>query len=133
MPWTAVDGDLRYVDYKYGWDAVWALGPPDAPQKASWLVFDFGRDVSLDGIRLYSHGDGIHDVVSHYFQAAMPGTYPANAATGTAISNGAKWGAVVGQFTGSIGSAAPQDFHFDAKATARVWRWGVPGVVPTNM
>ena len=35
---------------------------------AAWLTFDFGKEVVLDGFKLYSHGDGVHDVTKHYLQ-----------------------------------------------------------------
>jgi hypothetical protein len=90
----------------------------------SWLVLDFGREVTLDGIRLYSHGDSIHDVSNHFFQPASRNS--TNPATIT-------WGRVVGEFTGAIGKGvdSPQDFAFVA-TTARVWRWVVTGVHPSS-
>ena len=55
-----------------------ASAPPSGPSgsqvKVSWVVFDFGRPVTLDGIFLYSHGDSIHDVSDHFFQPATPGS-----------------------------------------------------------
>jgi hypothetical protein len=100
-------------------------GDETASSSASWLVLDFGRLVTLDGFRLYSHGDGIHDTISHYLQSAKK-----SGSTGS-LGN-TSWGKVVGRFQGAAGSSAPQDFVFPA-TTAREWRWVVTGVVPSHM
>lgn len=91
----------------------------------SWIVLDFGRQVTLDGLRLYSHGDSIHDVSDHFFQPATPGS----STNPKAIT----WAAVVGMFEGAAGEGVntPQDFGFPA-AAARVWRWVVTGVHPST-
>lgn len=96
---------------------------PSEPQ-VSWIVFDFGRQVTLDGFYLYSHGDSIHDVSDHFFQPATPGS----STNPTAIT----WAAVVGTFTGAagVGATVPQEYAFPA-AAARVWRWVVTGVHPS--
>jgi hypothetical protein len=97
---------------------------PSGPQ-VSWIVLDFGRQVTLDGLRLYSHGDSIHDVSDHFFQPATPGS----STNPKAIT----WAAMVGMFEGAAGEGVntPQDFGFPA-AAARVWRWVVTGVHPST-
>ena len=102
-------------------------GPPPVSASApvvSWVVFDFGRQVTLDGLRLYSHGDAIHDVSNHFFQPAAPGS--------SVDPKAITWAAVAGTFTGAAGDGVgtPQDFAFPA-AAARVWRWVVTGVHPS--
>ena len=96
---------------------------PSGPQ-VSWIVLDFGRQVTLDGFRLYSHGDSINDVSNHFFQPAAPGS-----STNPKMIT---WAAVAGTFTGAAGAGVttPQDFAFPA-AAARVWRWVVTGVHPS--
>jgi hypothetical protein len=81
--------------------------PPPPPPLCSWLVFDFGQAVHLDGFRVYSHGDGVHDVSSHYMESR-------------AGSDG-KW-AKLGTYGGVNGSALPQEFIFDP-TLSQSWRW----------
>ena len=100
----------------------WAKPPAKSPA-VSWLVLDFNQTVQLDGLRLYGHGDNIHDVVRHFLQAATPDSTP------DAIT----WGVVVGQhgeFRGSPskGVGDPQDYSFEA-TSARIWRWVITDVV----
>lgn len=89
---------------------------------ASWLVFDFNRSVSLDGFRLYSSGDGVHDPSKFYLQAASADSAP----------GAVTWDSIVGHFVGAKGTAAPQEFAFPA-TTARIWRWVITEVVPTAL
>lgn len=102
---------------------TWAGPPPDP--RVSWLVFDFGEEVTLDMFRLYAHGDGVHDVSDHFFQPATRGSSPTGSIT---------WSAVVGTFKAAAGQGvdSPQDFHFPA-TSARVWRWVVTGVHPSTL
>ena len=89
---------------------------------ASWLVFDFQQSVTLDGFRLYGHGDGVHDVTKHYLQAATPSSTP----------NSISWAVVVGHFTGKKSEQQPQDYTFKP-ATARIWRWVITDVVASTL
>jgi hypothetical protein len=89
---------------------------------ASWLVFDFQRSVTLDGFRLYGHGDGVHDVTKHYLQAASSSSTP----------KGISWAAVVGYFTGKKSEKMQQDYTFKP-ATARIWRWVITDVVASTL
>lgn len=90
---------------------------------ASWLVFDFQRSVTLDGFRLYSHGDGVHDITKHYLQAASMGSTP----------GGISWAAVVGRFTGKKSVTQPQEYTFKPSSTARIWRWVITDVVSSSL
>jgi hypothetical protein len=38
----------------------------------SWVVYDFGRRVTLDGVKVYIYGDGVHDPRHMYLQGAQP-------------------------------------------------------------
>ena len=101
----------------------WSQPPAKSPV-VSWLILDFGKTVHLDGFRLYSHGDNIHDATRHFLQAATVNSTP------DAIT----WaGAAVGQhgeFRGSPtkGVGTPQSYSFGA-TSARIWRWVITDVV----
>jgi hypothetical protein len=84
-------------------------------------VFDFGNEVSLDGIRLFSYGDGVHDPWHMYLQGAkaLPG--------GGFTWVGSKVTSLIGQSSeGTEMHPKPmnQTFSF-APVTARRWRWVV--------
>lgn len=100
----------------------WVGASGTASDSNSWLVFDFGKSVSLDGFRLYSAGDSIHDITKHFLQAATPSSTPGSVT----------WGKVAGQFVGQKSTKAPQDFTFPPMA-ARVWRWAVTDVVSSGL
>ena len=102
---------------------------PASDALCSWVILDFGSPITLDGIRLCSYGDGVHDPRHMYLQA------------GTAVSGGGfAWDpkevrALVGAFSNGT-EAAPkpqtQQFAF-AKATSRHWRWVVQDCWPSPL
>ena len=42
---------------------TWFAGRSTEAQWASWIVFDFGFEVSIDGLKLHTYGDGLHEPV----------------------------------------------------------------------
>jgi hypothetical protein len=93
--------------------ATWVATPLPDQTLHSWLVFDFGGMVHLDGFRLFGAGDDTNDVSAHYMQAQ---------------GDSGRWiEPVLGTFTGLKGCKVPQRFSF-APTLARVWRWVVTGV-----
>ena len=94
---------------------------PASAQLCSWVVYDFGNIVTLNGIRLFSYGDGVHDAWHMYLQGAksLPG--------GGFAWSGSKVTSFVGQASGgSEANPKPmnQSFSF-APVTAQRWRWVV--------
>ena len=113
---------------KGGSFSTWFNGEPAATQWASWIVLDFGETVSLDGVKLSTHGDGLHDPKHMLFQAAV------EPPSGSSVSPGVyAWAG--GQAQWLLGNAsrgtptAPtmhvQTFEFGAPVAGRWWRWVV--------
>jgi hypothetical protein len=88
--------------------------PPPPKPMCSWLVFDFGRPVRLDEFRVYPHGDGVHDISSHYMDARED----------------SKWSKVGPSFGGVNNSAAIQEYSFPV-TSAREWRWVITRTFPS--
>jgi hypothetical protein len=102
---------------------------PSSAALCSWVVYDFGRNVTLDGVRVYSYGDGVHDPNHMYVQGARP------------IAGGFVWeGSNVNSFVGraSNGSESTprpmmQHFSFAEPATARHFRWVILDIHPSTV
>ena len=102
--------------------------------KASWVVLDFGRSVTLDGFRAYVYGDGVHDPKNMFLQAAKgKGTV-----TGTGGGEYTWDGGPIAWFTGRASNgteATPEplteDFYF-LPAKAQHWRWVVLTCWPSS-
>ena len=101
---------------------------PASAKLCSWVVYDFGSVVTLDGIRLFSYGDGVHDAWHMYLQGAksLPG--------GGFAWSGSQVTSFVGQASGGS-EAHPkplnQTFSF-APVTAQRWRWVVLDCHPSQ-
>ena len=96
--------------------AEWVSTPLPDQALHSWLVFDFGGMVHLDGFRLFGAGDSTNDVSEHYMQAQ---------------DDSGRWIVpVLGPYTGRKDCKVPQRFSFPP-TLARIWRWVVTGVFPS--
>jgi hypothetical protein len=93
--------------------------PAQAAMSATWIVLDFNWVVELDGFRLYSAGDKVHDVTKSFLQSATL----ASVEPGSIV-----WGKVASHFVTAVGTKLPQAFSFPA-TKARFWRWVATDVV----
>lgn len=119
-------GRLIIPGYHGYCDQILPFTPPSPPPElCSWLVFDFGRPVRLDGFRVYPHGDGVHDISSHYMEAAGEA-----GATEQNSHSGAKWRKLGPTFGGDNYSAVPQEYSFPV-TSSRAWRWVITATFPS--
>jgi hypothetical protein len=88
----------------------------------SWITVDFGHNVSLDGVRLYSAGDKVHDVTESFLQAATLNSEP------TSIV----WSKIASRFHTVPGTKLPQEAFFPV-TKARIWRWVTTNIVHTKL
>jgi hypothetical protein len=98
---------------------------------SSWVVFDFGRNMTLDGMRAHSYGDGVHDPWHMYLQGAKS---LAGGGFAWAGSNITSW--LIGKASnGSESKPVPmtQDFSFAAPMTAQRWRWVILDCHPSTL
>ena len=96
----------------------------------SWVVYDFGRPVTLDGIKVYIYGDGVHDPQNMYLQGAQP-----------LPGGGFAWGGSnASRFVGSAskgteGKPVPmsEEFTISGAVTAQRWRWVIEDCHPSTL
>ena len=114
---------------KGGFLSSFVAASPKSSSMVSWIELDFGQEVTLDGLRLHSHGDAVHDPWHMYLQAAK------------ALGNGGfAWaGDNVTAFAGKVSNGSEphpspitQDVSFAAVSGQR-WRWVILDCHPSKL
>eukprot|EP01050_Picozoa_sp_SAG11_P004903 SAG11_NODE_326_length_10708_cov_6.937035_4_plen_1050_part_00 len=114
---------------KGGYLSSFLSGHPAPAKPVSWVVYDFSRRVTLDGVKVYIYGDGVHDPRHMYLQGAQP------ASGGGFVWGGSSIRPFVGSASnGTEGKPVPMSEMFSfASVTAQRWRWVIEDCHPSSI